>query len=88
MKLQKDVGIEMHTFYYLLGRIAVLRTRPTYVDAAYCYRQSSVICLSVCYDRSCYLFTVSNSGLLFSHGQSYQQLLTTVLLLSSCDLEL
>ena len=28
----------------VLGRIAVLRT---YVDAAYCYRQSSVVCLSL-----------------------------------------
>jgi len=30
----------------LVGRIAVLRT---YVDAAYCYQPSSVVCRSVCH---------------------------------------
>ena len=33
----------------LLGRITVLRT--TYVGAAYCYRWSIVVCLSVCHDH-------------------------------------
>jgi len=33
------------SFLLLLGRIA--RTTGVYVDAAYCYRPSSVVCLSV-----------------------------------------
>jgi len=35
-----------------------------------------------------HVFTVSNSGLLFSHGQLLQQLLNAELLFSSCAREL
>jgi len=44
-----DDDDEINRDYLLLGRIAVLRTY--YVDAARCYRPSSVVCRSVCHSR-------------------------------------
>ena len=47
-----------HTVWRLGPYILILSVlRPhrstTYIDAAFCYRRSSMVCLSVCYDREC-----------------------------------
>jgi len=44
-----DVEIEMHILSLFISIIIRPHRSTTYVDAAYCYRPSGVVCRSVCH---------------------------------------
>jgi len=48
IRLNRPSAAAMRSYVKLIWPLVIIRPRRTYVDAAYCYRPSNVVCRSVC----------------------------------------